>query len=72
MAAIKRVLAAENGFLLNEVTDFHGRRVIPAGWVVTSNGRPRVVRFADQPAAERYFCDEVRRARSGNSSPRYP
>jgi hypothetical protein len=63
MDAIRRVLAAEHSFLLNEVTALRGRRIVPSGWTVTSNRRPRVMRFEDQPAAERYFCDEVRRLR---------
>jgi hypothetical protein len=68
MDAIRRILAAESGFLLNEVTTLNGRRIVAAGYTVTSNRRPRVVRFADQPAAERYFCDEVRRARASTGN----
>ena len=63
MNAIRHILAAEHGYLLNEVTTLNGRRILAAAYTVTSNRRPRIVRFADQPAAERYFCDEVRRAR---------
>jgi hypothetical protein len=68
MDAIRRVAAAENGLLLNEVTALRGRQIAPAGWVVTSRRHPRLVRFETQAAAERYFCDEVRRARSAGGA----
>ena len=63
MDRIKRVLAAQNGLLLNEVTALRDRRAVLAGWAVTSPRRPELVHFQSRAAAERYFRDEVRRAR---------
>ena len=63
MASIRRVLAAEFGFLLDEVTSYRGRRVVAASYAVSSGNRRNIVRFENQAAAERHFCDEIRRAR---------
>jgi hypothetical protein len=67
MPQIRRVLAAEYGFLLDEVTSYRGRRVVAASYVVSSGNRRNIARFENQAAAERHFCDEIRRARASRN-----
>ena len=70
MDRIRRVLAAQNGLLLNEVTALRDRRAVPAGCAVTSPRRPELVHFQSRAAAERYFRDQARRALRAQSNSR--